>query len=269
MMTTPQPPAPRLLDYIQSWPTVVFAGLVLAFFAGLFSLADPTGQAVLLGILGMVGTAGAAVMRAAFGAPPQQPPKRIEVARRDDDDDDGDAGGEVLADDDGPPTKPLRPTRVTQATMLREGATRGMLDDAMRKIRIGPSVVAIALVCLVGCSPSALQTHATTALIARHTLEIAHSTIVTTCTALAHGCADDACLTARESDCAAAASAQGAAVTAVLVYADAIELAALADEGRVMEALRFALAMAARTWAEAGQRLATIGIALPTIGGGF
>jgi len=97
----------RPSDYIQSWPTVAFASAVLAAIVAVFALAAPDERAVFLGILGLVGTAIAASMRAAFGAP-KGTPKRLE-----DDDDDGDAGGEVLVDD-GPPTRPIRPTRVTR-----------------------------------------------------------------------------------------------------------------------------------------------------------
>jgi hypothetical protein len=189
---------------------------------------------------------GAAVARQAFAVPPPTAPKRIELPRKSDDDDDSDEGGEVLAEE--PPTKPLPRTPV--------------------RVTLSPRVaLAMLPMLLLGCSPSALQTHATTALIARHTLEMTHDAIEVTCTRLAHECADDACLAAREADCTAAGHAQEAAVAAVLTYADAIELAALADEGQVMATLRFALEAAARAWTEAGQRLATIGITIPAIGG--
>lgn len=234
------------LRYVNDWKTVAFTGVICTAIVLVFVFAGPDERLSLLTTLGIIGTAVAASMRAAFAAPAQTP-KRIELPRKSDDDDDGDAGKEVLVEE--PPTTPHRPppVRVNQHAML---ALAG----------------GIAIAC-AACSPSALQSHATTALIARHALEMTHDAIGVTCTTLAHECADDACLAAREADCAAASHAQEAAVAAVLTYADAIELAALADEGQVMATLRFALEAAARAWTEAGQRLATIGITIPAIGG--
>jgi hypothetical protein len=233
------------LRYVHSWQTVALVGVVCAFVGGIFHFADADGKTALLGVLCVLGTTAAAIARQAFAVPPPAAPKRIELPRDEDDDDPG-AGGEVLAEE--PPTKPLPRTPV--------------------RVTLSPrAVLAMLPMLLLGCSPSVLQTHATTALIARHALEMTHSAIEVTCTQLAHECADDACLAAREADCTAAGHAQEAAVAAVLTYADAIELAALADEGQVMATLRFALEAAARAWTEAGQRLATIGITIPAIGG--
>jgi hypothetical protein len=137
---------------------------------------------------------------------------------------------------------------------------------------IGESLVrffaALALVTLIGCSPSALQTHATIALVASHTLEVTRASALATCAALRDTCAADAaCVEHTRTDCLAVADAQDATVAAVATYIDGIELAALADEGRVMEALRFALEAASRAWASLGERLAAVGIALPSLGG--
>jgi hypothetical protein len=234
------------LRYVHSWPSVVFMCVAIAGVVGIFALAKPDERITILTIFSTLATVGAAVARQAFAVPPPTAPKRIELPRKSDDDDDSDEGGEVLAEE--PPTKPLPRTPV--------------------RVTLSPRVaLAMLPMLLLGCSPSALQTHATTALIARHTLEMTHDAIEVTCTRLAHECADDACLAAREADCTAAGHAQEAAVAAVLTYADAIELAALADEGQVMATLRFALEAAARAWTEAGQRLATIGITIPAIGG--
>jgi hypothetical protein len=109
------------------WPTVALVAAVCAAVVAIFAFAGPDERVTLLGILAMLGTAGAAVMRAAFGAPEAAKPKRVgshsydfrrcsecgrEVAvdghaegcsKRDDD---PGAGGEALAD--GPPTVPQR-----------------------------------------------------------------------------------------------------------------------------------------------------------------
>jgi lysylphosphatidylglycerol synthetase-like protein (DUF2156 family) len=100
-----------------------------------------------VGILAMLGTAGAAVMRAAFGAPEAAKPKRIELPR--DDDDDPGAGGEVLAD--GPPTVPQRRSSARHTVLTVIGG--------------------LTLSTLSACSPSALQTHATIASITGHVFD--------------------------------------------------------------------------------------------------
>lgn len=175
--------------------------------------------------------------------------------KRTDDDDDDDAGGEVLVD--GPPTRPERRS-AARNTMLAVPVTVAL--------RIGASL-ALALT-LSACSPSALQTHATIALVASHTLEVTRASALTACAALRDTCAADAtCIEHTRTDCLAVADAQDTAVAAVTTYVDAVQLAALADEGRVMEALRFALEAASRAWASLGERLAVVGIALPSLGG--
>jgi hypothetical protein len=233
------------LRYVHSWQTVALVGVVCAFVGGIFHFADADGKAALLGVLCVLGTTAAAIARQAFAVPPPAAPKRIELPRDEDDDDPG-AGGEVLAD--GPPTVPQR----------RSSARHTMLTV----------IGGLALSTLSACSPSALQTHATVALVASHTLEVTRASALATCTALRDTCrADLACIEHTRADCLAVADAQDATVAAVAVYVDSIELAALADEGRVMEALRFALEAASRAWDSLGERLAAVGIALPSLGG--
>ena len=67
------------------WPTVALVVGVCAAVVAIFAFAGPEERVQLLGILAMLGTAGAAVMRAAFGAPEASKPKRIDVPRDDDD----------------------------------------------------------------------------------------------------------------------------------------------------------------------------------------
>lgn len=146
------------------WPTVGLVGLVVAGIVAIFAFAGPDERVLFLGILSVLGTAGAAVMRAAFGAP-KVTPKRI-----DDDDDDPGEGGEVLAEE--PPTKPLprAPRRVT----LSPRAMLAML----------PMLV------LAACSPSTLQTHATIASATGHVFDAACAEVETARSAEQHAIAD-------------------------------------------------------------------------------
>ena len=255
------------------WPTVALVAAVVAGIVAVFAFAGPDERSDLLGILAVLGTTAAAVMRAAFGAEAPAPKRvgydfrkcsecRREVAveghaegcSKRDDDDPG-AGGEVLAD--GPPTVPQRVSS-RRNTLLRKAST----------LVIAARMMGLSTLVLVGCSPSALQTHATIALVASHTLEVTRASALATCAALRDSCAADAaCVEHTRADCLAVADAQDATVAAVAVYVDAVELAALADEGRVMDALRFALEAASRAWVSLGERLAVVGISLPALGG--
>ena len=119
-----------------------------------------------------------------------------------------------------------------------------------------------------GCATSALKTHATIALVASHTLEVTHDSALQTCTILRDSCGfDAACTNAMRADCFAVAEAQDAAVEAVSTYVEAVQIAALAEEGRAIPALALALETATRAWAALGERLRAIGVALPQIGG--
>lgn len=246
------------------WPTVALVAAVVAGIVAIFAFAGPDERSDLLGILAVLGTTGAAVMRAAFGAQPAPTPKRIELPRDEDDDDPG-AGGEVLAD--GPPTVPQRVSVKRPDRQLRKLAKLWRMGLGMPRLRVA-RLCAMSLALLVGCSPSALQTHATIALVASHTLEATRAAEDATCLSLRDACAADlACLTSTKDTCVTIGDAQDAAVAAVEIYVDAVQLAGLADEGRVMEALRFALEAAARAWVSLGERLAVVGISLPALGG--
>ncbi len=154
------------------WPTVALVAVVCAAVVAVFAFAGPDERSDLLGILAMLGTAGAAVMRAAFGAPEAAKPKRIELPR-DEDDDDPSEGGEVLADDDdGPPTTPL--PRVPQRVTLTPRLMLAMLP----------------FLALAGCSPSALQTHATIASVTGHVFDAACAEVEHARSAEQHAIAD-------------------------------------------------------------------------------
>lgn len=272
------------------WPTVGLVGLVVAGIVAIFAFAGPDERVLFLSILSVLGTAGAAVMRAAFGAP-KATPKRVGSHSYDfrrcpecdreiavdghaegcsKGDGDPGEGGEVLAEE--PPAKPLprTPRRVTLSprAVVKESLTPHLGHPRSLVRSIQRHIIALACLMLSACSPSALQTHATIALIASHTLEVTRASALSTCAALRDTCAADAaCIESTRTNCLAVADAQDVAVAAVSSYVDAVEIAALADEGRVMEALRFALEAAASAWAELGARLAVVGIALPSIGG--
>ncbi len=149
------------------WPTVALVAVVCAAVVAVFAFAGPDERVTLLGILAMLGTTAAAVMRAAFGAPEAAAPKRIELPRDEDDDDPGE-GGEVLAD--GPPT---RPTRVSSRRNTLLSVPTGLV-----------------LVALAGCSPSALQAHATIASVTGHVFDAACAEVETARSREQHAIAD-------------------------------------------------------------------------------
>lgn len=194
-MTTPaprQPPKARnprasLTPIEIRWPTVALVALVVAGIVAVFAFAGPDERSDLLGILAVLGTAGAAVMRAVVEVQPAPAPKRIELTcphcgvphpditihrpgcpRRKDDDDDPGAGGEVLAD--GPPTVPQRVSSRRNTPLAV------------------PTGLALAL--LVGCSPSALQTHATIASVTGHVFDTACTEVETARSREQHAIAD-------------------------------------------------------------------------------
>lgn len=145
------------LRYVHSWPTVVIVAIVCATVFGALNVLEGDALAAVVSVLCVVGTTAAAVARQAFAVPPAAAPRRIELPRapssrrqENGDDDDSGEGGEVLAEE--PPTKPLprTPVRVT----LSPRALLAMLP-----------------VLLLGCSPSALQTHATIASITGHVFD--------------------------------------------------------------------------------------------------
>jgi len=124
----------------------------------------------------------------------------------------------------------------------------------------------VALVCLAGCSPSALRVHATTALVASQTLATSEAALLSTCTVARDSCADVACVDRVRADCVTAATAQDAATDAVRAYIGAVQVAHIADDGRVMAAVLHALDTATRAWEALGDALRPLGIPLPSLG---
>jgi hypothetical protein len=154
------------------WPTVGLVAVVVAGIVAVFAFAGPDERSDLLGILAVLGTTAAAVMRAVFDV--QTPkPKRIELPPRDDDDDDPGASDELLAD--GPPTRPTRvPERVSvrrPERQLRKLAKLWRMGLGMPAQRVARLCMACLALTFSACSPSALQTHATIASITGHVFD--------------------------------------------------------------------------------------------------
>ena len=158
-----------MFEMPDAWPAVAIVAVVCAFVGGIFHFADADGKAALLGVLCVLGTTAAAIARQAFAVPPPAPPKRIELPRDDADDDPG-AGGEVLAD--GAPTVPQRVSVKRPERQLRKLAKLWRMGLGMPRLRVARLCV-MSMLLLVGCSPSALQTHATIASVTGHVFDTA------------------------------------------------------------------------------------------------
>lgn len=162
------------------WPTVALVAAVVAGVVAIFAFGGPAERVEYLSILSVLGTSLAAVMRAAFGAP-KATPKRLG-----DDDDDTGEGGEVLTEE--PPTKPLPrvPQRIT-------GHPRSLVRSILRNglvMLLALFVVALSVPLFVGCSPSALQTHATIASVTGHAFDAACAEVETARSREQHAIAD-------------------------------------------------------------------------------
>lgn len=157
------------LRYVHSWPTVAIVAVVCAFVGVIFHFADAEGKASLLGVLCVLGTTVAAIARHAFAVPKDKPPTRL-----DDDNDDPGEGGEVLAEE--PPTKPL-PRTPRRVTLSPRAAVKDSLTARFRRpfvLLTAAFVLALSVPFFVtGCSPSALQTHATIASVTGHVFDTA------------------------------------------------------------------------------------------------
>jgi hypothetical protein len=232
------------LRYINDWKTVAFTGVICTAIVLVFVFAGPDERLSLLTTLGIIGTAVAASMRAAFAAPAQTP-KRIELPRKSDDDDDGDAGGEVLAEE--PATKPL--------------------PRAPQRVTLSPRVaLAMLPMLLLACSPSALQSHATVAVVASVTMQTIAPVVTAGCAAVLDAChADDACLERAHRDCRTAGAAYESALATTRVYMDAVDVAASADESSVLPALTSLLSSLTLRWNEYRAAFAVVGVSLPPL----
>jgi len=117
-----------------------------------------------------------------------------------------------------------------------------------------------------GCGASALRTHATIATVASASLGAAAPLVAPSCDLALVQCAHaEPCVTETAERCRVAAAATEGLIASTALYIDAIDAAALADEGLVMPAL-LALAVAlARGWAAAVAALAGVGVTLPAL----
>lgn len=249
------------LRYVHSWPTVAIVAVVCAFVGVIFHFADAEGKASLLGVLCVLGTTVAAIARHAFAVPKDKPPTRL-----DDDNDDPGEGGEVLAEE--PPTKPL-PRTPRRVTLSPRAAVKDSLTARFRRpfvLLTAAFVLALSVPFFVtGCSPSALQTHATIGTVASVTVRSLAPVVPSACSAALTSCADDACIVRVTGDCRTAALAYEGARDSVHFYLSAVEVAALADEGSVLPALREALVGLAEFWSRLRDGLALLGVSLPAL----
>lgn len=177
---------------------------------------------------------------------------------------------------DGPPTTPRRPAR---HTMPPERIERVTFDASERKalatsVRLlnkwnrSGALLALTILALTGCSPSALRTHSTIATVARVSVVTAGDAIVRTCEAALTRCTDEACVERVTADCHVAGTAADAARAGVRAYVDTIEIAAHADEGAVAPALDAAVQMMARLYDALRAALASVpslGVSLPEL----
>jgi hypothetical protein len=226
---------------------VAIAGVV-----GIFALAGPDERITVLAIFSTLATVGAAIARQAFAVPPPAAPKRIELppgpsSRRQEngDDDDPGEGGEVLAEE--PATKPL--------------------PRAPQRVTLSPRVaLAMLPMLLLACSPSALQSHATVAVVASVTMQTIAPVVTAGCAAVLDAChADDACLERAHRDCRTAGAAYESALATTRVYMDAVDVAASADESSVLPALTSLLSSLTLRWNEYRAAFAVVGVSLPPL----
>lgn len=219
-----------------SWQTVAVLGLALAAsVAVFFGVPGEYRSEALLGTNG-----GFAIVLALTRA--------LIVSKRDD-------------DDDGSGGNPLN-LFATPASGLKRN---GHISQRLPKRPLTRVMSLLALLSFSGCGSSALRTHATIGTVAAVSLQASHGALVTSCTTLRDACADDACVARVRSDCTTAADAQDAAVAVVRAYLDAIEVASLADEGRVASALFAALDAAVNAWESLGRALGAVGYTLPAL----
>jgi hypothetical protein len=223
----PTPPSlPPRWPHIE-WPTAIVLCVVLGSMVAVWALADAGERADILGGIGAAGSVLLAAMRAMLSRQGPPPP--------------GHANG------------------LDREAPLEDGR-RSHLPTSLRVVALA------ALVVLPACGASALRTHATVGTVASVTVASTAPLVPAACDVALAGCrGDSACIDARAEDCRVAAAAHDATRVAVRSYLDAIEIASLADEGLVLDALRAGLVALAARWTEAVAALARVGLELPAL----
>ena len=139
------------------------------------------------------------------------------------------------------------------------------LPGALRRARILVPLLLVALP-LTGCGASALRTHATVGTVAAVAVASTAPLVEPACAVALTDCHGDAACVDRTGDvCLAASRAHDAARAGVSAYLDAIEVAALADEGEVLPALATGLRGLAALWEAARVALEPLHVELPAL----
>lgn len=140
------------------------------------------------------------------------------------------------------------------------------LPGALRRARILVPLLLVALPLASGCGASALRTHATVGTVAAVVVASTAPLVAPACDVALTDCQGDAACVDRAGDaCLAASRAHDAARAGVSAYLDAIEVAALADEGEVLPALATGLRGLAALWEAARVALAPLHVELPPL----
>lgn len=229
-MPPPLPPRRPMPPRIE-WPTAAVLLGVLASMTAVWALASPEQRADLLTGIGAAGSVMLAIMRAILSR--QDPP---------------------------PPTSRSSANGIDRHDPLQDD--RGShLPGSLRVALLVPLAIAVA-----GCGASALRTHATVGTVAAVTVASTAPLVAPACDAALTDChGDAACIDRTGATCLAASRAHDAARAGVTAYLDAIEVAALADEGEVLPALATGLRGLAALWEAARVALAPLRVELPAL----
>jgi len=158
-------------------------------------------------------------------------------------------------------------------SILLLGAIGTAIAGLMRPIlsrRYEPLVlllaVSLGLPALAGCGASALRTHATIGAVAQVTMSSTRELVPAGCDAALTACHGDAeCIDRTAGDCRTAATAYDSALAGVRAYLDAVQVAAMGDEGLVLPALLVGLQSLAHLWESTRAALAGVGVSLPAL----
>lgn len=146
------------------------------------------------------------------------------------------------------------------------GTVGALLLAIMRPMLRGPALALLVVLGASGCGASALRQHATIASVSSAALAAAAPMVPAACDAALTAChGSEGCVTPTAERCRIAAASVEVAVASVRGYADAIEVASLADEGEVMPALLTALGGVTRLWAALVAALTSLGVELPAL----
>jgi hypothetical protein len=141
-----------------------------------------------------------------------------------------------------------------------------IVDNDLDRRIVPVALVLVACLGASGCGASALRQHATIASVSSAALAAAAPLVPAACDAALTAChGSEGCVTPTADRCRIAAASVEVAVASVRGYADAIEVASLADEGEVMPALLSALGGVTRLWAELVAALASLDVELPAL----